>query len=78
MISQTISRAQLRQRALEQLRGHSEDERGGQLPAALGRITLAYDLWSSQRRRQAAELLIDAVLDVVEMLERPKGKGGAR
>jgi hypothetical protein len=78
VISQTITRAHLRQRALEQLRCHSEDERGGQLPAALGRITLAYDLWSSQRRQQAAELLIDAVLDVVDLLERPQPKRRAR
>jgi hypothetical protein len=74
-----MSRTELRQRALEQLRGHSEDsERGGHLPAALGRITLAYDLWTAQRRQQAAELLVDAVLDVVELLERPKAKGAAR
>jgi hypothetical protein len=74
-----MSRTELRQRALELLRGHrDDDEAGGHLPAALGRITLAYDLWAAQRRHQAAELLIDAVLDVVELLERPKAKGAAR
>ena len=79
MISRTITRAALRQRAMDQLRDHSdEDESGGHLPAALGRITLAYDLWSSQRRHQAAELLIDAVLDVVDLLEHPKPKAKRR
>jgi hypothetical protein len=74
-----MSRTELRQRALEQLRGHrDDDECGGQLPAALGRITLAYDLWTAQRRQQAAELLVDAVLDVVELLERPKAGRVAR
>jgi hypothetical protein len=73
------SRATLRQLALDQLCDHDEhDERRGHLPAALGRITLAYDLWTAQRRHQAAELLVDAVLDVVDLLEQPKPKGGRR
>jgi hypothetical protein len=74
-----ITRAQLRKRALEQLRAlDADDEKGGHLPAALSRITLAYDLWSDQRRHQAAELLIDSVLDVIALLEQPAPGGGAR
>jgi hypothetical protein len=75
-----MTRTELRRLALDQLRDHDEsDEQGGQLAAALGRITLAYDLWTGQRRQQAAELMIDAVLDVVDLLEQAqRAAGGAR
>lgn len=79
-----MSREIIKAAALKQLARHrdtfrrGEDERGGQLAAALGRVSLAYDLWVDRGREASAELLIDAALDAVEMMQQAAGQGGAR
>lgn len=72
-----MSRDTMRTAAVMELMGrHENDEQGGQLAAALGRVSLAYDLWIGQRREALAELLIDAALDAAELIHVAAGQGG--
>jgi len=72
MTRDTIKAAALRELAMHD----GEDERGGQLAAALGRVSLAYDLWVDRGREASAELLIDAALDAVDLMHASAGIGG--
>ena len=74
-----MSRDTIKAAAMRQLAKHDgENERGGHLAAALGRVSLAYDLWVDRGREASAELLIDAALDAVDLMNEAAGQGGAR
>lgn len=73
-----MSRDTIRAAALRELAKHDgQDERGGQLAAALGRVSLAYDLWVDRGRAAAAELLVDAALDAVDLMHTTAETGGS-
>jgi hypothetical protein len=79
-----MTRDMIKAAALRELAKHGktfrdgQDERGGYLAAALGRVSLAYDLWVDRGREASAELLIDAALDAVDAIHATAaGKAGA-
>lgn len=74
-----MRRDQIKAVAIKHLLKHDgQNERGGHLAAALGRVSLAYDLWVDRGREASAALLIDAALDAVELMHEAAGTGGAR
>ena len=73
-----MTRDTIKAAALRELAKHGHDEIGGHLAAALGRVSLAYDLWVDRGREASAELLIDAALDAVDVIHATAaGKAGA-
>jgi hypothetical protein len=74
-----MSRDLIKSAALKQLMEHDgHNECGGELGAALARVSLAYDLWVERGRVASAELLIDAALDAADMMRDSAGTGGKR
>lgn len=74
-----MSRDQIRAVAIKHLLKHDgQNERGGHIGAALARVSLAYDLWVDRGREASAELLIDAALDAMDVMQKAAGTGGAR
>lgn len=74
-----MSRDQIRAVAIKQLLKHDgQNERGGHIGAALARVSLAYDLWVDRGRDASAELLIDAALDAMDVMQQAAATGGAR
>jgi hypothetical protein len=72
-----MTRDTIKAAALRELAKHGHDEIGGSLAAALGRVSLAYDLWVDRGRKASAELLIDAALDAVDAIHATAaGKAG--
>lgn len=73
-----MSRDTMRAAAIRELmRRDDKNEQGGELAAALGRVSLAYDLWVERGREASAELLVDAALDAAELIYVAGGQGGA-
>ena len=74
-----MSRDRIKAVAIKQLLKHDgQNERGGHIGAALARVSLAYDLWVDRGREASAELLIDAALDAMDVMQKAAGTGGAR
>jgi hypothetical protein len=74
-----MSRDQIRAVAIKHLLKHDgQNERGGHIGAALARVSLAYDLWVDRGRDASAELLIDAALDAMDVMQKAAATGGAR
>jgi predicted ATPase len=74
-----MSRDEIKAVAIKQLLKHDgQNERGGHIGAALARVSLAYDLWVDRGREASAELLIDAALDAMDVMQQAAGTGGAR
>ena len=74
-----MSRDQIKAVAIKHLLKHDgQNERGGHIGAALARVSLAYDLWVDRGREASAELLIDAALDAMDVMQKAAGTGGAR
>jgi hypothetical protein len=74
-----MSRDRIKAVAIKQLLKHDgQNERGGHIGAALARVSLAYDLWVDRGRDASAELLIDAALDAMDVMQKAAATGGAR
>ena len=74
-----MSRDQIKAAAVKHLLKHDgQNERGGHIGAALARVSLAYDLWVDRGREASAELLIDAALDAMDVMQKAAATGGAR